>query len=259
MRAEVAQRQSKRLIIARSRVRFPPSAPFPFFGKKPVHPGRFLFYNQANMTTPYLIPAGEIRREHVQLNSRFIGSLAPAFSTDQARAFIKRIRQEHPAASHNVSAYIIGGGNNLTDYCSDDGEPQGTAGRPALAVLRGSGLGDVVLVITRYFGGTLLGTGGLVKAYTESAQLLTRDVQRARKLLMQISMLALPYPLLERIRLLVARRNGAILGEEFGADVTMTLRFPVADYPAFQNDLREISSGTLQAEGIETSEMLVPV
>ena len=211
------------------------------------------------MSTPYLIPAHEIRREHVQVNSRFIASLAPVFSTDEARAFIKRIRQEFPDASHNVPIYIIGGGNNVTDYCSDDGEPQGTAGRPALAVLRGSGLGDVVLVITRYFGGTLLGTGGLVKAYTESAQLVVRDVPRARKLRVHIALLALPYNLLERIRLLTGRHHGAILAEEFAADVTMTLRFPVDDYEAFQADLRELSSGSLQAETMETSEMLVPV
>ena len=211
------------------------------------------------MSSPYLIPATEIRREHVQVNSRFIATLAPVFSTDEARAFIKRIRLEFADASHNVPAYIIGGGNNVTDYCSDDGEPQGTSGRPALAVLRGSGLGDVALVVTRYFGGTLLGTGGLVKAYTESAQLVVRDVARARKVRVQVAMLALPYSLLERIRLLVARQGGAILGEDFGADVTMTLRFALEVYPVFQSELRELSSGSLQAEGIEVSEMLVPV
>jgi len=209
--------------------------------------------------SPYLIPAHEIRREFTQLNSRFIATLAPVFSTDEARAFIKRIRQEFPDASHNVPAYIIGGGNNLTDYCSDDGEPQGTSGRPALAVLRGSGLGDAALVITRYFGGTLLGTGGLVKAYTQSAQLVVRDVTRARKMRVHLALLALPYNLLERIRLLVGRCNGAVLGEDFGADVTMTLRFPLEDFPAFQSDLSELSSGSLQAEVMESSEMLVPV
>jgi len=210
------------------------------------------------MTTPYLIPAHKIQREHVVINSRFIATLAPVFSTDEARDFIKRIRQEHADASHNVPAYIIGGGNNVTDYCSDDGEPQGTAGRPALAVLRGSGLGDAALVITRYFGGTLLGTGGLVKAYTESAQFVVKDVPRARKLHVHIVMLALPYALLERIRLLVGRYSGAVLGEDFGADVTMTLRFPLESYSFFQSALQELSSGSLQAEIIETSEMLVP-
>jgi uncharacterized YigZ family protein len=211
------------------------------------------------MSTPYLIPAHEIRREVIVVNSRFIATLAPAFSTDEARLFIKRMRQEFEDASHNVPAYIIGGGNNLTDYCSDDGEPQGTSGRPALAVLRGSGLGDVVMVITRYFGGTLLGTGGLVKAYTGAAQLVVKDVARARKLQVHIVMLALPYNLLERLRLLAVRHAGAILGEDFGADVTMTLRFPLENFQAFQADLQELSSGSLQAEIIESSEMLVPV
>ena len=211
------------------------------------------------MLPTYHIPALELRREYVQINSRFIAAIAPAFSTDEARAFIKHIRQEFPDASHHVPAYIIGGGNNVTDYCSDDGEPQGTAGRPALAVLRGSGLGDVVLVITRYFGGILLGTGGLVKAYTESAQLVVCDVPRARKMRVQVAMLALPYNMLERIRLLVVRHAGAILGEDFAGDVTMTVRFPVDTYAGFQTDLREMSSGSLQAEGIETSDMLVPV
>ena len=212
-----------------------------------------------SMQNLYLIPACEIRREYAQLNSRFIATLAPAFNNDEARAFTRRIRLEFSDATHHVSAYIIGGGNSLTEYCSDDGEPQGTAGRPALAVLRGSGLGDAALVITRYFGGSLLGTGGLVKAYTESAQLVVKEVPRARRMKVQVAMLALPYHLLERIRLLAARRHGAILGEDFGADVTMTLRFPMEDYPIFQSELRELSSGSLQPEEIEISEMLVPV
>ncbi len=211
------------------------------------------------MNTPFLIPAEVTRREYVQVNSRFIATLAPVFSTDEARAFIKRVRLEFHDATHNVPAYIIGGGNNLVDYCSDDGEPQGTAGRPALAVLRGSGLGNAAVVITRYFGGTLLGTGGLVKAYTESTQVVVKAVPRARLLQVHTSLLVAPYPLLERIRLLVSRQQGAILEEDFGEEVSMTLRFPVESFPGFQATLREISSGRLQAEIIETSEMLVPV
>src|SRR5512133_2994287 len=165
------------------------------------------------MSSPYLIPAHEVRSEHIVVNSRFIATLAPVFSTDEARAFIKRIRNEFSDASHNVPAYIIGGGNNVTDYCSDDGEPQGTAGRPALAVLRGSGLGDVVVVVTRYFGGTLLGTGGLVKAYTESTQLAVNAVGRGRRVEVYVAMIVIPYNLLERVRLLVTRTHGEVLGE----------------------------------------------
>ena len=93
------------------------------------------------MSDAYLLPAEEVRRELTVSNSRFIATLAPVSSVDEAKAFVARIRKEFADASHNVPAYIIGGGNSITEYCSDDGEPSGTAGRPALAVLRGSGLG----------------------------------------------------------------------------------------------------------------------
>jgi uncharacterized YigZ family protein len=207
----------------------------------------------------YDVPLNEIRREHQVVNSRFIATIAPAFSIDEARAFMGRIRREFEDASHNVPLYLIGGGNTLTEYFSDDGEPGGTAGRPALAVLRGSGLGDVVLVITRYFGGTLLGTGGLVKAYTESAQLAVNAVGRGRRVPVQVLMIAIPYNLLERLRLLVPRYHGEILGEEFAGDITLTFQIPVRDFEGFQWELRELSAGKLQAEVIETREMVVPV
>ena len=214
---------------------------------------------QTDMPPPYLIPVEEIRREHVVVNSRFIATLAPVASTDKAREFIARIRKEFSDATHNVPAYVISGGNNITDYCSDDGEPPGTAGRPALAVLHGSGLGDVGVVITRYFGGTLLGKGGLVRAYTESAQMVANVVQRARRQQVHVAMLALPYNLLERVRILVSKHQGDILDEDFAADITMTLRLPVENAEAFQVDLSELSSGALQAETIETTEVLLPV
>jgi uncharacterized YigZ family protein len=209
--------------------------------------------------TPYLIPAKEIRREHIVVNSRFIATLAPVANTEEARAFIARLRVEFADATHNVPAYIIGGGNNVTDYCSDDGEPSGTAGRPALAVLRGSGLGDVAVVVTRYFGGTLLGKGGLVRAYTESTQMVVSAVQRARRQQVHVAMLALPYNLLERVRILVQKYQGDILDESFAADITMILRLPVESTDQFQADLSELSAGTLQTETIETTERLLPV
>jgi uncharacterized YigZ family protein len=211
------------------------------------------------MTVPYLIPAEEIRREQVVVNSRFIATLAPVANTDEAREFIERIKKEFAKASHNVPAYIIGGGNTISDYCSDDGEPSGTAGRPALAVLHGSGLGDVVVVITRYFGGTLLGKGGLVKAYTESTQMVVNAVRRARRQQVHIVMLALPYNLLERVRMLVESHQGDVLDESFAADITMTLRLPVEKMGQFQADLSELSAGKLRAETIETTEVLFPV
>lgn len=206
----------------------------------------------------YLIPLEQTRRELTVLNSRFIATLAPVRSADEARAFIGAIRAEFSDATHNVPAYIIGGGNNVIEYCSDDGEPPGTAGRPALTVLRGSGLGDLAVVVTRYFGGTLLGTGGLIKAYTEAAQLVVNTVPRARRIPAHLALLALPYNLLERVRLMAARHNGTVLGQEFAADVTLTLQFPVDALDGFQAELRQLSAGKLQAEVIETTDMLVP-
>lgn len=209
------------------------------------------------MTKEYFIPTTEIRREHVVVNSRFIATLAPVLSVEEARAFITRIKTEFADASHNVPAYIIGGGNTVTEFCSDDGEPSGTAGKPALAVLRGSGLGDVAVVVTRYFGGTLLGTGGLVKAYTESTQMVVSAVGRGRRVQVHVAMLAIPYNLLERVRLMVERNKGEILGEDFAEDVTMTLQFPTESFEGFQNELREFSAGKIQAEVIETKETIV--
>jgi uncharacterized YigZ family protein len=209
------------------------------------------------MQRPYYVPLSELRKELIVLNSRFIAAISPAFGIEEARAFMARIKREFSDASHHVPVYVIGGGKTVTEYYSDDGEPAGTSGRPALAVLRGSGLGDVVLVITRYFGGTLLGTGGLVKAYTEAAQLAVNHVPRGRRMDVYIAMIALPYNLLERLRLIATRRQGSILGEDFGADITMTVRFPVDSFDAFQIDLRELSAGRIQAEVIEEKEMVV--
>jgi uncharacterized YigZ family protein len=209
------------------------------------------------MTRSYTVPLAEIRCEHRVLNSRFIATIAPAFSIDEARAFMARIRKEFADASHNVPAYIIGGGNTITEYFSDDGEPSGTSGKPALAVLRGSGLGDAAMVITRYFGGTLLGTGGLVKAYTESAQLVVNSVGRGYRVTVYEALLTIPYNLLERVRLLAAQHRGNILGEDFAGNITLTMQISVTEFDKFQLGLRELSAGKLQAEVIESKETIV--
>ena len=211
------------------------------------------------MVKTYSVPLMEIRREQVVVHSRFIATLAPVFTVEEARAFITRIKQEFADASHNVPAYIVGGGNTVTEYFSDDGEPSGTAGKPALAVLRGSGLGDVAVVITRYFGGTLLGTGGLVKAYTESTQMVVHAVGRGQRVRVYVAMIAIPYNFLERLRLLAARQGGEILGEDFGSDITVTLQVPVDSFEALQADLREMSAGKLKAEIIESKETIVKI
>jgi uncharacterized YigZ family protein len=205
----------------------------------------------------YPVPAKEARKEIVVGGSRFIASLAPVFSVEEAKGFVAQIRQEFRDATHHVSAYLVGGGNSVVAHAADDGEPAGTAGRPALAVLRGSGLGDVAVVVTRYFGGTKLGTGGLVKAYTQAVQAVVAEVPRAQKVLAHRVRLKIPYSFLERVRLLVEREEGEVLSESFAAEVTMMLRFPVTRFASFQDGLRELSAGRLKAEVVETGEVLL--
>lgn len=217
------------------------------------------------MATPspykrYPIPAQEARAEIMVVNSRFIATAAPAFSVEEARAFIARMRAEFWDASHHVPAFLIGFGASVTAHCNDDGEPSGTAGRPALAVLEGSGLGDVVVVVTRYFGGTKLGTGGLVHAYGESVKSVLAALPRAEKIPTHTVMLACDYTYFDRVRLLIAANHGQILDEDFGADVTVTARFAVWFLEPFQAALRELTRGGVQAEIIETNpETIMPL
>ena len=206
----------------------------------------------------YLVPAEEIRREQIVVNSRFIASLAPVFSVDEAKTYITRIKTEFADASHNVPLYLIGHGDSEIAHCTDAGEPSGTAGRPALAVLRGSGLGDVAVVVTRYFGGTKLGTGGLVRAYSEAVRSVVEAVPRAERVPTHTIMAEYPYRLVTPVRQLVAAQRGQILDEEFAASVTLTARFPVEHFPAFQSALQALTNGSVQAEIIESGEILIP-
>jgi uncharacterized YigZ family protein len=207
----------------------------------------------------YPVPLHELRFELNISNSRFIASLAPVFSVDQAKAFIQRIKVEYPDATHHVPVYIVGHGASETAHCSDAGEPSGTAGRPALAVLRGSGLGDVAVVISRYFGGTKLGTGGLVRAYSEAVRLVVDAVPRAEKVLTHTVMLAFPYTYLERVRLLVSAHSGEVLDEAFTSDVTLTARMKVEQLPSFQAALGDLTKVKVNAEVVETKEILMPL
>jgi uncharacterized YigZ family protein len=207
----------------------------------------------------YPVPAAAIRREIMVVNSRFIASLAPAFSVEEARAFIAQVKAQFPDASHHVPAYLIGHGESVTAHCSDAGEPSGTAGRPALAVLQGSGFGDVVVVVTRYFGGTKLGTGGLVRAYGDAVRAVVSAVARAERVPSHTLMVELPYALLERARRLVSAQRGQILDEDFTSNVVITARFAVEDYPAFQAGLTELSNGAIQPEIIESGDVLMPL
>jgi uncharacterized YigZ family protein len=203
------------------------------------------------------IPAQEARVEITVGNSRFIATAGPAFTVEEAREFIARIKAEFVDASHNVPAYVIGHDKSVIAHCHDDGEPSGTAGRPALAVLQGSGLGDVVVVVTRYFGGTKLGTGGLVRAYGDAVRQVLAVLPRAVKAATHTVEITAPYGFFERIRLLIEAHHGHILGEGFAAQVTLTARFAVQQFPAFQAALQEMSSGALQASIVQTDEATI--
>ncbi len=200
----------------------------------------------------YPIPARETRTEIQVLNSRFIATAAPVFSVDEAKELVARIRDEFADATHNVPAYLVGYGASVVAHCSDDGEPSGTAGRPALAVLRGSGLGDVAVVVTRYFGGTKLGTGGLVRAYSDAVRAVLELLPRAEKVPTHTVLIPTPYSTFERVRLAVDAHRGEILDEEFAADVSVTARFPVERVPAFQDALQELSNGAVEARIVGT-------
>ena len=208
-----------------------------------------------------LVPAEETRTEIRVKNSRFIATMAPVFSVEEARAFVARIKEIFADATHNVPAYVIGHGPATTAHCNDDGEPAGTAGRPVLAVLQGSGLGDAAIVVTRYSGGTKLGTGGLVRAYGDAARAVLALVPRAQKVTMHtVRIAAVPYNLFEPLRLLVAEHRGRIVEETFAAAVTVRAQFPLRQLPAFRQALQERSNGTLQAEIVATEEnMILPL
>lgn len=214
--------------------------------KKKPDPGE-----TAAMDDRYLIPEKKVSTEIIVVNSTFIATAGPVFSTEEAKEFIRSVRAAYPDATHHVPAYVIGHGNSVIAYCSDDGEPSGSSGRPVLAVLQGSGLGDVAIVVTRYFGGTKLGIGGLVHAYGDAAKAVLEILPRAMKVPTYTTLVAVPYSLFERTRLLLAKWKAETLDEEFGVDVMITARFLMSKFDAFQRDLSEMTAGGIQAEIIE--------
>ncbi|MFN8529637.1 MAG: YigZ family protein [Anaerolineae bacterium] len=195
------------------------------------------------MATGYLIPAQTFRAEIVVVNSRFITSIGYAPTVDDARAFLSAVRAEMHDASHNIYAYRVGYGNSVIESMGDDGEPSGTAGPPALAVLRGVDIGDTIVVITRYFGGTLLGTGGLVRAYTEAAQVGLAGVPKERKIERKIVGLDTPYSFYQPIRRLYEQFEATSVEEDFAGDITITAKFPVDNIDGFTAEVIELTAG----------------
>ena len=198
-----------------------------------------------------LIPLEPVQTEILVVNSRFITDLEFAGSVEEARAHLARVRGHHPTATHNVPAFIIGHGNSIVTHCSDDGEPSGTAGRPALAVLQGSGLGNVSVVVTRYFGGTLLGTGGLVRAYGDAVREVLKGVKFAALLPTTTLMFVIPYRLYDQILRLIEAHNGQVLDTAFLEEITVTVRFKDEEVEAFSGQLGNLSAGQVMPIMVE--------
>ncbi len=195
----------------------------------------------------YRTVRGEGRAEIEEKRSVFIGSAAFVTSEEEAWAFIERIRSEFPDARHNVYAYLLREGSK-TRY-SDDKEPQGTAGIPVLEVLRKNECLDCVIVVTRYFGGILLGAGGLARAYTEAAVAALRaaePVLRREVLLYGFSCGYAEYP---RLRQLLERCGAAVEEPTFGAEVEVRYSVPAHEAERFLLEIRDLSGGKILPEG----------
>ena len=171
----------------------------------------------------YLVPTKAADAEYTVQRSRFIGHVWPAENEEEALALLKQTREKYWNANHNVYAYIIHGG--ATRY-SDDSEPQGTAGMPVLDVLRKTGLENVLCVVTRYFGGILLGAGGLVRAYTKSASLAVDAAGISKKQVWVAVDVPCAYALYERLRRTAEESGGLVADTEFGAEVLLHVLVP---------------------------------
>lgn len=204
------------------------------------------------MTVRYPIPAGLHRVEEEINRSRFITTVGYAPTVEAARLFIGQVRAEFADATHNCWAHLIGppGSTGQMGY-SDDGEPHGTAGRPMLSVLLHSGLGDVAAVVTRYYGGTKLGTGGLVRAYSSTLQLTLDELPRAERIELADVVAVFAYPCLGQIRMLLPAFEVEETRHEFGADVTLTLRLPLSRVDGLRKALADATRGECVVEPAE--------
>ncbi|MYD09556.1 MAG: YigZ family protein [Chloroflexi bacterium] len=202
--------------------------------------------NSAAMSEPYLIPSAPARAEIIIKRSRFVTTVSLAQTVDQARQAIAAARAEFPKANHHVYAFRVGFDKTVTEGMSDDGEPRGTAGRPTLAVLRGAEIGDIVLVTARFFGGVKLGAGGLVRAYTEAAQVALSELKTERKVERQLLGIEMPYAFYKTARLLISAHGGVIEDENFDAQVMLFARFAVPDVAPFSAAVADRSAGRVE-------------
>ncbi len=190
----------------------------------------------------YLIPTKEAEAEFIEKRSRFIGHIRPVETEEEALEFLREKREKYWDATHNVYAYIIKDGPTRF---SDAGEPGGTAGMPTLQVLQREGLYNVCCVVTRYFGGILLGAGGLFRAYGHGAKIAVDAAGKSMKRVWDVIYLPVPYSWYERMKQEVSAYEGIIRDTQYGADIELEVLTPTAKTKAFLDRVVDISAGTL--------------
>ncbi len=189
---------------------------------------------------------GEIEEK----KSRFIATIRPVATEEEAIAFIEEMKKKYWDARHNCYAYVIGSGGQIMRY-SDDGEPGGTAGKPMLEVLTGSGVRNIAVVVTRYFGGTLLGTGGLVRAYTQAVQEGLKNCGIARKRPGVRMLLETDYNSVGKILYLLGTRKIEPESSVYEADVKLTLVLPQEECAMICTEFTEVTAGKVKMKKLE--------
>ena len=192
----------------------------------------------------YLVPTGYGEDEFVEKKSRFIGRVWCVETEEEALARIQEMKKQHYDATHNCWAYVIRDG---AMRFSDDGEPGGTAGNPMMQVLQRENLYNVVCVVTRYFGGVLLGAGGLVRAYTKGAKIAIDAAGKSMKRVWSVLYVPCPYTYYERLKLEVEAFGGVIRDTQFGAEVELEILVSAPETDAFLEKLTDMTAGTVEA------------
>ena len=192
----------------------------------------------------YLVPSGYGEDEFIEKKSRFIGRVWCVETEEEALDKIQQMKKQHYDATHNCWAYVIKDGPMRF---SDDGEPGGTAGNPMMQVLQRENLYNVVCVVTRYFGGILLGAGGLVRAYTKGAKIAIDAAGKAMKRVWSVLYLPCPYNYYERVKLEVAAFDGIIRDTQFGAEVELEILLAEAQTQPFLDRLTDMTAATVEA------------
>ena len=204
----------------------------------------------------YLVPTDFGEDEFIEKKSRFIGRVWPVETEEQALEKIQQMKKQHYDATHNCWAYVIRDG---AMRFSDDGEPGGTAGNPMMQVLQREQVYNVVCVVTRYFGGILLGAGGLVRAYTKGAKIALDAAGKSMKRVWTVLYLPCPYNFYDRVKLEIAAFEGVIRDTQFTAEVEMEILMAEGKTQAFLDKLTDMTAGTVEAMEIGQEYRAFPV